>query len=46
MTQIIGIHTHNLADPSESFSTELGDALKVMADLDYVTEAEVSEIPA
>ena len=41
----IGVHTHSLAGASESFSTELGDALKVMAELDYVTDAEVAEIP-
>ena len=41
----IGVHTHNMADPSTSYSDELGDVLKVMADLDYVTEDEVATIP-
>ncbi len=41
----IGVHTHNLSSPSDSYSSELSDALKVMANLDYVTEDEVSEIP-
>jgi uncharacterized protein (DUF169 family) len=41
----IGVHTHNLAEPSASYATELGDVLKVMGDLDYVTEDEVAAIP-
>lgn len=41
----IGVHTHNLADPSASYATELGEVLKVMGDLDYVTEDEVAAIP-
>jgi uncharacterized protein (DUF169 family) len=41
----IGVHTHHLAEPSDSFSTELGDTLKVMADLNYVTEEEVAALP-
>jgi uncharacterized protein (DUF169 family) len=41
----IGVHTHNLAEPSESQATELGDVLKVMADLNYASQEEAAAIP-
>lgn len=41
----IGVHTHNLQAPPPSHSAELGAALKVMNELNYVTEQEVAEIP-
>jgi uncharacterized protein (DUF169 family) len=41
----IGVHTHNLTAPSGSHAAELGQALQVMAELDYVTEEEVAGIP-
>ena len=41
----IGVHTHNLAEPSPSHAGELQDALKAMAGLDYVREEEVTAIP-
>ena len=41
----IGVHTHHLAHPHPSHPSELGDALKAMADLDYVRPEEVGAIP-
>ncbi len=41
----IGIYTHNLANPSRSHMSELGDVLKVMADLSYVRSEDISRIP-
>lgn len=41
----IGVHTHSLAEPSPRAQGELGEVLKVMADLDYVREDEVAGIP-
>lgn len=42
----IGVHTHNLAEPSDTQAGELGEVLKVMAGLDYVTEEEAASIPS
>lgn len=41
----IGVHTHNLEGASPATQHELGEVLKVMADLDYVRPEEVAEIP-
>ncbi len=41
----IGIYTHNMADPSDSHQSELGDVLKVMADMTYVRPEDVAGIP-
>ena len=41
----IGVHTHHMADPSPSYASELGQVLKVMAELDYVREEDVAQIP-
>ncbi len=41
----IGIHTHNITGASDQAKQELGAVLKVMADLDYVREADVAQIP-
>jgi len=41
----IGVYTHNLADPSGSYQSELGDVLKVMADMTYVRPEDVAQIP-
>ena len=41
----IGVHTHHMADPSLSYASELGQVLKVMAELDYVCEEDVTQIP-
>jgi uncharacterized protein (DUF169 family) len=40
----IGMHTHNLA-PTPAQQTDLMDALKVFADLDYVRPEDVASIP-
>jgi uncharacterized protein (DUF169 family) len=40
----IGVHTHNL-EPSSAQQTDLMDALKVFADLGYVTEKDLPLIP-
>jgi uncharacterized protein (DUF169 family) len=41
----IGVYTHNLANPPASFQSELGDVLKVMADMTYVRPEDVAQIP-
>ncbi len=41
----IGVHTHQMADPSPSYEAELGDVLKTMAGMDYVREQDVMDIP-
>lgn len=41
----IGVHTHQMANPSASYEAELGDVLKTMAGMDYVREEDVMEIP-
>ena len=41
----IGVHTHHLTDPSPAYQTELGTALRVMNELDYVREQDVAQIP-
>jgi uncharacterized protein (DUF169 family) len=41
----IGVHTHHMASPPASYEAELGDVLKTMADMDYVREQDVMEIP-
>lgn len=41
----IGTHTHNLAQPVPAHQAELTDALKAMAELDYVRAEEVAAIP-
>jgi uncharacterized protein (DUF169 family) len=40
----IGVHTHNL-QPSPAQQTDLMDALKVFADLGYVREQDIPQIP-
>ncbi len=41
----IGIHTHNLVQPSESYQGELREVLQAMSGLDYVREEEIAQIP-
>jgi uncharacterized protein (DUF169 family) len=41
----IGVHTHNMAQPSKSHQGELQEALQAMSGLDYVREEEVAAIP-
>lgn len=41
----IGVYTHNMANPSGSYQSELGDVLKVMADMTYVRPEDVAKIP-
>jgi uncharacterized protein (DUF169 family) len=41
----IGIHTHNMSEPSAAHPAELEAALQAMSGLDYVREEEVSAIP-
>lgn len=41
----IGVHTHNLAEPSGSYAPELGDVLKLMAGMEYVRDEDVAGIP-
>jgi uncharacterized protein (DUF169 family) len=41
----IGVHTHNLEAPAPRHASELGAALKVMQELDYVRPEDVAAIP-
>lgn len=41
----IGLHTHNLAEPSPSHDSELKESLQAMSGLDYVRPDEVAAIP-
>jgi uncharacterized protein (DUF169 family) len=41
----IGVYTHNLASPSEQTTAELGAVLKVMAEMTYVRDEDVAQIP-
>ncbi|MFQ5780178.1 MAG: DUF169 domain-containing protein [Nitrospiria bacterium] len=41
----IGVHTHNMSQPSKSYKGELLETLQAMSGLDYVREEEVAEIP-
>jgi uncharacterized protein (DUF169 family) len=41
----IGVHTHNLAQPSAAYASELGEVLQAMTGLDYVRAEEVAAIP-
>jgi len=41
----IGVHTHNMAEPSEDHSGELKAAIEAMIGLDYVREEEIAQIP-
>jgi uncharacterized protein (DUF169 family) len=41
----IGVHTHHLSEPPESYENELKETLKAMAGLDYVREEEVGAVP-
>lgn len=41
----IGVHTHNLAEPSAAYATELGEVLQAMTGLDYVRQEEVAALP-
>ncbi|HIE66278.1 MAG: DUF169 domain-containing protein [Nitrospira sp.] len=41
----IGVHTHNLSQPSASYKGELREVLQAMSGLDYVREEEVAQIP-
>ena len=41
----IGVHTHNLAEPTPQSRAELVRVLQVMSDLTYVREQDVAQIP-
>ncbi len=41
----IGVHTHNMSQPSQSHQRELQEVLQAMSGLDYVREEEVAVIP-
>ena len=41
----IGVHTHQMADPSEACQKELGDALGVFQELTYVRSDDVPRVP-
>ncbi len=41
----IGVYTHNMAGASPAQQTELGEVLKVMADLTYVRREDIPQIP-
>ncbi len=41
----IGVHTHHMANPPDSYQVELGEVLKAMAGMEYVREQDVLEIP-
>lgn len=41
----IGVHTHQMAEPSATCQRELGEVLGVLGDLTYVREADVPRIP-
>lgn len=41
----VGVYTHNLAGASSSYASELGDVLKVMANLEYARQEDIALIP-
>lgn len=41
----VGVYTHNLADASPAYTSELGDVLKVMANLEYARAEDIALIP-
>jgi len=41
----VGVYTHNLAGASSSYTSELGDVLKVMANLEYARDEDIALIP-
>lgn len=41
----VGVYTHNLAGASPAYSSELGDVLKVMANLDYARNEDIALVP-
>jgi uncharacterized protein (DUF169 family) len=41
----IGVYTHNMAQPSQSFESELRESLQAMSGVDYVRQDEVAAIP-
>ena len=41
----IGVHTHQMADPSETCKSELVEVLGVLGELDYVRDSDVPRIP-
>ena len=41
----VGVYTHNLADASPAYASELGSVLQVMANLEYVRAEDIALIP-
>ena len=41
----IGVHTLQMASPSDTCTQEIGDVLSVLSDLGYVRESDVARIP-
>jgi uncharacterized protein (DUF169 family) len=41
----VGVYTHNLAGASPAYAAELGDVLKVMANLEYARDEDLALIP-
>lgn len=41
----IGVYTHNLAGASPAYGSELGDVLKVMANLEYARSEDIALVP-
>ncbi|MCX6590539.1 MAG: DUF169 domain-containing protein [Acidobacteria bacterium] len=41
----IGVYTHNLADPSPNYATELSTVLNVLGQLEYARKEDVEQIP-
>lgn len=41
----IGVYTHNLADPSETYERELGTVLNVLGQMQYVRPEDIPNIP-
>ena len=41
----VGVYTHNLADASPTYPSELGDVLKVMANLEYARNEDIALVP-
>lgn len=41
----VGVYTHNLAGASAAYASELGDVLKVMANLEYARNEDIALVP-
>jgi uncharacterized protein (DUF169 family) len=41
----VGVYTHNLAGASPTYGSELGDVLKVMANLEYARNEDIALVP-